>query len=169
MKRIALTLIVAFSALNNVACTKKKSASQQEMIHACLWDQSGNCQRQVAAYAQSPAILPIANQYLAQNPGLLAGTGTSMPVVLPPGGAVGVKTASVSDAALKAQSAKVAAAIQADSMNPSSLHYDPPQASRSPASIAPSSASSAAAAVPSSTENTAWTLPSGYGGSGGSR
>lgn len=148
MKRVLMAITV-LASLSTVACgDKKKQATQQEMIHACLWDQTGNCQRQAAQYAASPAVLPLANQ-VGNNPALLAGiqNGT-IPVVVPPAGTPGavapvvgggVAIASVSDAALKAQQQKVAAAIAADSNNPNSIHYDPP---RAPASVQPASVAS---------------------------
>lgn len=152
MKRVLLMALAVTASLSTVACGKKK-ASQQEMIRACMWDPSGQCQRQAAAYAAAPGVLPIAAQ-LGQNPQLLNGVvNGTVPVVLPPGtpvagapavpgtgGGVGIKTAST-DAAIRAQQQKVAAAIKADSLNPNSIHYDPPQADRGPASIAPQSAS----------------------------
>ncbi len=150
MKRIALMTVVIAASLSGVACSKdKKKATQKEMIHACLWDQTGDCQRKAAAYASSPAILPIAAQ-VGNNPNLLAGiqNGT-IPVVIPPAGApgaappvVGGGTAiqSVEDA-IKAQAKKVNDGIIADTNNPNSLRYDPPQ--RSPASIQPASVPSA--------------------------
>lgn len=144
MRQFTLTAVMILAASFNVACDKKKKeASLQEKVHACMWDATGQCQRAAAAYASSPAVLPIANQVLAQNPGLLNGVGGTTPVVQPPpvanvGTGTGIATASVDDAAIKAMAAKVNAAIEADSNNPNSIHYDPPQAPRAPASVASS-------------------------------
>lgn len=141
MRRFTLTAALILAATFNVACkNKKKEATLQEKVHACMWDATGQCQRAAAAYASSPAVLPIANQVLAQNPGLLNGVGATTPVVQPPplanvGTGTGIATASADDAAIKAMAAKVTAAIEADSNNPNSIHYDPPQAPRAPASV----------------------------------
>ncbi len=160
MKRIALTTALTLAALLNVACDdKKKEATMQEKIHACMWDSSGNCQRAAAAYAAAPGVLPIANQVLAQNPGLLNGGGGTTPVVLPPGTGTNVgtgtaiRTASADDAAIRAMAAKVNAAIKADSNNPNSIHYDPPQQVRAPASVSAADIKPAASAPPGATLN----------------
>ncbi len=157
MKRIALTTTLILAAMFNVACNnKKKEASLQEKIHACMWDSSGQCQRAAAAYASSPAVLPIANQVLAQNPGILNGVGGTTPVVLPPGTGQGtnvgtgtaIRTASADDAAIRAMAAKVNAAIEADRNNPNSIHYDPPQTQRAPASVGATADFKPSAAAP---------------------
>lgn len=164
MKRITLTAALILVSSLSVACkNKKKEATLQEKIHACMWDSSGQCQRAAAAYASSPAVLPIANQVLAQNPGLLNGAAGTTPVVLPPGNPVanvgtgtGIRSASADDAAVRAMAAKVSAAIEADNNNPNSLRYDPPQQQRAPASVGAADirpASSAASVSPAPVVN----------------
>lgn len=119
MKGLLIALLVVASAAS-MGCSKKKKPSQQAMINACLFDPTGNCPRQAAALAMAGGA--------GMPPGLAINQGGNNPFILPPttgGGAVRVAS-HVSDKDVRAQAFKVQSAIKADSLNPNSIHYDPP-------------------------------------------
>ncbi len=113
MKIQKFLLILAVLPL--IACDKDKP-TQKEMVNACLFDPTGNCQRQAAAYAQghAPAVLPYINAGQANQGGAVGNVPT-------------VAVFSVNEAQIKAKAQSVQSAIEADNRNPSSLHFDPPQ------------------------------------------
>ena len=122
-----LIILLVIGSISTIGCGKKKKPSQQAMINACLFDPTGNCARQAAAMAQAgaPAVLPYIQQVGQNSNGpLVAG-------VLPPtqGGArpgAGIKVSAVSNADLASHRARVRSALDADSADPRSLHFDPP-------------------------------------------
>ncbi len=121
MDKLMVGLLV-IAMLPMVGCSKKKKnkISQQAAINACLWDPTGNCPRQAAALAaaNAPAVLPYLGQYnnLAQ---------PQPPAAIPPTPAV-VTTQSI-EQQIRQQAAMVQQKIKEDSLNPNSIHYDPPQ------------------------------------------
>jgi len=124
MKGLLITLLV-LGSVSSIGCSKKKKPSQQAMINACLFDPTGNCPRQAAAMAAAggaglpPGVLPYNITQGGQNPFILGGGA--------PGTTGTVRVASkISDRDVRAQAARVRDGIRADSLNPQSLHYDPP-------------------------------------------
>lgn len=113
--RIQNLLLIFSLIIPLIACDKDKP-TQKEMVNACLFDPTGNCQRQAAAYAQghAPAVLPYINAGQANQGGAVGNVPT-------------VAVFSTNEAQIKAKALSVQSAINADSRNPASLHYDPPQ------------------------------------------
>lgn len=123
MNKILVVVLTMVFGTSLIACDKKKPTTQQS-INACLYDPSGNCQRQVAMAMQSqqmqPVILPIApnvNNVMAQNPQLLTGVPGQPPGV--------IRVSSVDEAAIRQQYLKVQSQIAKDESDPRSLNYNP--------------------------------------------
>lgn len=150
MKRTSLVFLFLIAS-TLVACDKDEP-TKKEMVNACLFDPTGNCQKQAAAMAQknAPAILPYINAG-AGNQGGLANASAGQ-----------VKLFSVNDQALRDKAMKVQAAIEADNQNPNSLHYDPPQSF-----VPKASAADVAAAKSLPTQNDQVGLPVISSSSGG--
>ncbi len=111
MMPMMLAMMGVFMMTSMGGCSKDKKKTKEEMIHACVHDETGECQRKAAAWAaanpeaaNAAANALMANDsdgnYLTNNP--------------------------ADSAAIAAQAAKVKAGIEADRNNPNSMYYDPP-------------------------------------------
>ena len=147
-----MALVTAVMFLQ-IGCGGKKKSNQEvnAMVNACMFDPSGQCQKRAKMALENPQLaaqIPAA-QATAQANG---GTG----VVQVTTGADGQKKLTpVLPQSLQAQALRIQAALEADSNNPRSLHYDPPQGSqvvadRTPSSVPPQAAT-ASQIAPAST------------------
>lgn len=160
MRRIIFSGLVVLIGMSQVACSKNNK-DNQAAVNQCLFDPTGMCPRQVAAYLQGT------NMAALQQPGIPginppntqgAFPGSNLPgmntTTLPAGGSIpGLTVASNGQVALpggsllRAQADRIASQIQSIAANPNSSYYIPPQApvpsgvaraeetSRAPASV----------------------------------
>jgi hypothetical protein len=123
MKHKLLASVMMICALGQVACDDNKSP--QQTASDCL--SKPGCAQQVIA-AQGGMLIPLTPAAAA--PGSIYPPGTLPPTTLaaqvPPSNIFGI--AHVANAAVKAQSMKVAKAIAADEANPMSDYYKIPEA-----------------------------------------
>ncbi len=123
-----LSLIVVISAMSTVACSKSKERRNlqiQTAMNQCMYDPTGACQQRAKTIMENPQL---AGEITRVGQIAIGNSGT---------GAVQVRNGVVQPilpASIQQQALKVQAALAADSNNPRSLYYDPPQAARQPAS-----------------------------------
>ena len=151
MKKSLLMVVVVLGAMSQVACSNndKQQAQTQASMCAASADPAG-CLQKTAAMNQVPP--GINNLSTVLNKGVPF---NGIPVAGNPNSGVlnQVNTKSTSSAvdqaAVQAQAQKVAAQLKADSLDPRSLYYDPPQ-NRKPSSVSDlgGSASPASATMP---------------------
>jgi hypothetical protein len=149
---ILMALVTAVMFLQ-IGCGKKNKSKQEvkAMVNACMFDPSGQCQRRAKMALENPQLaaqIPAAQASSQAN----GGTGVVQVTTGPDGQK---KLTPVLPQSLQAQALKIQAALEEDSKNPRSMHYDPPQGSqviadRTPASVPPQ-ASTGSGIAPAST------------------
>jgi hypothetical protein len=130
MMPMILAMLGVFMMTSMGGCDKDKDGnkkSKEQMINACLHDESGECQRKAAAWA-------------AANPEQANMAAAALQQTDSDGNYL---SSSVDNYTLKSQAAKVKAGLEADRNNPNSLYYDPDNAGTSdgPSNLARDTAS----------------------------
>lgn len=146
MKKSLLMVVVVLGAMSQVACSNndKQQAQTQASVCAASADPAG-CLQKTAAMNQVPPGINNLSTFLNKGVpfnGIPGGAGTPNPVVLNQVNGATKATSSADPAAIQAQAQKVAAQLKADSLDPRSLYYDPPQ-DRKPSSVSDGGGSAA--------------------------
>lgn len=147
-----LMLFVGFVAFSQVACSGGgKEKEIKAAVNACMYDPTGQCQQRAKMMMENPNAVAQMEAAKAQG-----GTG-----VIAKSPTTGQYVPVLPQSVLEKQALKIQAALKEDANNPRSLHYDPAQATRAPAS---ETVASAPAMAPASTGEV--TSPGGGGGDG---
>lgn len=145
-----LMLLVGFVAFSQIGCggSGGKEKEIKAAVNACMYDPTGQCQQRAKMMMENP-------NAAAQMEAAKANGGTGVIAKSP---VTGEYLPVLPQSVLQQQALKVQAALKQDSNNPRSLHYDPAQAARTPAS---ETVASAPAMAPASAEG-----PTSPGGGG---